>query len=80
MVISAAVIVVVGMQDGDDLIERLQSVAELADLSSEDGVLGFNGEEPLRVEADGGGDPAVFGLQLRHLRRQTVQMLLLLHP
>lgn len=57
------------VEETDDVVERLEPVAEFIELSSENRVLCFNGQVVLRGDADTCHDLAVLFLELVYLSR-----------
>jgi hypothetical protein len=70
----------VGVHACEDVVERLEARDELGRLGAEDGVLGVDGEEALRGEAERGGGVRVLPAELRGLRGEVVEVALLAHP
>jgi hypothetical protein len=70
----------VGVHACEDVVERLEARGELGHLGAEDGVLGVDGEEALRGEAERGGGVRVLPAELRRLRGEVVEVALLAHP
>ena len=70
----------VGVHVGEDVVEGGEPHGELGGLGVEDGILGVDGKEALRGEAERGGDWRVLAAQMRSLRGEVVQVALLAHP
>jgi hypothetical protein len=70
----------VGVHVGEDVVEGGEPHGELGALGVEDGILGVDGKEALRGEAERGGDWRVLAAQMRSLRGEVVQVALLAHP
>lgn len=62
------------------LVQRLEPVAQLGGLSSDNSILGFNIEVMLRGDTEAGEDLAILFPELSHLSHQVVEALLLPEP